>query len=230
MPSGRHGLLAATPSHLRIWVAPSTSATSSSAASSPWQALFLQGHAGSVRGGSAAAGGGGGGGPPPPLAVLEAVAPSPYSQLQLYWPIDISELPSRFAWLVGGVVYHGDLDWEAAAAAAEAAEAAAANGAGPAAAAAAAAVAGGADALSGVVSLPLEGAGAGGACRPWVCVSGPGKHVCVYRPQQQPPSRFSHALHQPECCGYVTPPATSSFSSFLLSALLSFLLLQTLLN
>lgn len=51
--------------------------------------------------------------PPPPVAVLEAIVPSPCSQLQLWWPVGLSGLPTRFAWLVGGVVYHGELNLEA---------------------------------------------------------------------------------------------------------------------
>ncbi|KAG2496729.1 hypothetical protein HYH03_005142 [Edaphochlamys debaryana] len=189
LPSGRKALLAATTSHLRVWVAPthppaSSSSASASAFTSAWQALFLGPWGGGPTSGSRGSTPGHASSslPPPPLAVLEAVAPSAHSQLQLWWPVDVSEPPSRFAWLVGGVVYHGDLDWDAAEAAAVSMEAAAGGAAAAAAAggsaaavaaaatSAAVAMAGalvGSDVLSGVVSLPLEGSGAddGGAAR-----------------------------------------------------------------
>ncbi|GIL83638.1 hypothetical protein Vretifemale_12392, partial [Volvox reticuliferus] len=97
LPAGRKALLAATPSHLRVWVTPPAGG-GGGPGGSPWQALFLNPtgqHPG--RPGVSA----------PPLAVLEAMSPSPCSQLQLWWPMGLSDLPTRFAWLVGGVVYHG---------------------------------------------------------------------------------------------------------------------------
>ncbi|GIL52118.1 hypothetical protein Vafri_8045 [Volvox africanus] len=138
LPSGRKALLASTSSHLRIWVTPP--AGGSAAAVSPWQALFIN-QTGQHLGRPGAA--------PPPLAVLEAMSPSPCSQLQLWWPMGLSDLPTRFAWLVGGVVYHGALDWDAVTEAAPTAMAAAAT----------ATLHGGGEVLSSVAMLPVDGYG-----------------------------------------------------------------------
>ncbi|GLI64360.1 hypothetical protein VaNZ11_007601 [Volvox africanus] len=137
--AGRKALLASTPSHLRVWVTPPAGGSAAAAAASPWQALFLN-HTGQHPGRPGAA--------PPPLAVLEAVSPSPCSQLQLWWPMGLSDLPTRFAWLVGGVVYHGALDWDAVAEATPTATAAATVHSG-----------GGGEVLSSVAMLPVDGYG-----------------------------------------------------------------------
>ncbi|EFJ45682.1 hypothetical protein VOLCADRAFT_105888 [Volvox carteri f. nagariensis] len=115
-------------------------------------------------------------GPPSPLGkpcsstTTPANTPAtPHSQLQLWWPLGQTEgLPSRFAWLVGGLVYHGELDWEAVPPPAEersAAEGMAATGGGG-----TGGVSGGGEVLSGVATLPVDsngfegdGDGGGGA-------------------------------------------------------------------
>ncbi|GLC42145.1 hypothetical protein PLESTB_000635800 [Pleodorina starrii] len=150
LPAGRKALLATTPSHLRLWVAPPASGAAGGGSASPWQALFLtpQPHP-HQHSGRAAAAAAAPPPPPPPLAVLEAVSPSPHSQLQLWWPVGLSDVPSRFAWLVGGVLYHGELDWEALAATATGATAGAT----------AAATSGGGEVLSRVAMLPVDGYG-----------------------------------------------------------------------
>ncbi len=153
LPSGGRALLATTPLHLRVWA---TSAPGS------WHSYFTSSSANTrarASTGSLSTAGAQGALPPAPVAQLEAVCASPCSQLQLWWPEGVEEAPSRFAWLVGGVVYHGDLDWEAAEAAAEAAEGVAAAAAGG-------------EVLAGVASLPLEAAGVadGGLRLVWRCV------------------------------------------------------------
>ncbi|KAG1655491.1 hypothetical protein FOA52_008962 [Chlamydomonas sp. UWO 241] len=59
-----------------------------------------------------------------PVPVLEAVASARRAQLHLYYPSSteadgwgarpLARRPSRFAWLVGSMVYHGELDYESA--------------------------------------------------------------------------------------------------------------------
>lgn len=151
LPHGRRALLATTPAHLYCWVSPPGEASSAAA---PLEALFA------ARPGAT---------PQqhmqlmvqPALEAVAMAAPAAsgqhghaHSQLQLYWPAGgVAELPSRFAWLVGGVVYHGSLDWDALEQQQQPGQQAPAAGS---------TGGSGGGVITGVGSLPLAGAGLGG--------------------------------------------------------------------
>ena len=52
------------------------------------------------------------------VPALEAIAPSAHSQLHLYYPGSMEgggeggHQPTRFAWMVDSIVYHGELDMQ----------------------------------------------------------------------------------------------------------------------
>lgn len=109
LPWGTRAVLGATANQVHVWLSPpgigaGPNGLSNTFSGASGTAVHSDGTAAGAANKAAAAS---------YCVVLEAPQPSPYSVLQLYrTPGDLETPPARFAWLCGGVLYDGRLDWD----------------------------------------------------------------------------------------------------------------------